>query len=305
MKHFEFIVLTLLVSSSGFAQSIVDEKSPLELISADFGLADGPAWDGKSTLSIPDVKGQKLFRYAPNTGKLQLVSDSIGRISASYFNQGELYLSDNAEGRIAKLSNGNKIALTTPEGEGNNLARPNDLVVDSDGGIYYTLTGQSRVMYRSPYGEMSIAFAEINTPNGLILSPGGRVLYVSSYRPKKIWSYQIDSPGKTSQGAEFAAMDDGETPGADGMAIDRAGNVYCAGATDVWIWDNTGKLLTKISCPTRPINCTFGDSDMRSLYITGFGGLYRQRMHTYGKPPEPSRVKSEPVSTTIPSTEWA
>ena len=82
-------------------------------------------------------------------------------------------------------------------------------------------------------------------------------------------------------------MDDGDAKGADGMCIDRAGNVYCAGATAIWIWNPKGELLDKIETPERPINCCFGDQDMRSLYITGFGGLYKQRMHAYGLPPVP------------------
>jgi gluconolactonase len=291
MNHVCFTALVFVLHSSVFAQNIIDSKSPLELISADFELADGPAWDGRYSLLIPDVKGQKLYRYLPKTKKLQLMNKTIGRISASYFSHGELYLSDNAEGRIAKLSNGKKVALTEPQGEGKDLARPNDLVVDSGGGVYFTLTRQSRVMYRSANGELSVAVSDINSPNGLTLSPSGKTLYVASYRPKKIWAYDVKPGGKTQNGKVFSTMDDGDAPGADGMTIDRSGNVYCAGAMDVWIWNSKGKLLTKIKCPTRPINCTFGDADMRSLYITGFGGLYRQRMNVYGKPPEPARVK--------------
>lgn len=289
------------------AQDVVDRKSPLELISADFELADGPAWVGNWALMFPDVKAQKLYRYIPKTGKVQVVNDSIGRISAAFYNQGELFLSDNAAGQICKFSLGKKVALTKPEGEGKDLARPNDLVVDSEGGIYYTLTKQGRVMYRSPSGQLSVAGAEINSPNGITISPNGKVLYVSAYRPKQIWAYSVDRPGHTAKGTLFASMDDGEALGADGMTIDRAGNVYCAGANDIWIWNTTGKLVSKIKCPTRPINCAFGDADMRSLYITGFGGLYRQRMNIYGKPAEPARAKiPQPKSatqTTRPSTE--
>ncbi|MFK7778776.1 MAG: alpha/beta hydrolase fold domain-containing protein, partial [Gimesia sp.] len=98
----------------------------------------------------------------------------------------------------------------------------------------------------------------------------------------------------------------GPDKGADGMTVDRAGNVYCAGPTDIWIWNPDGKLLAKIKTPTRPINCAFGDSDLRSLYITAFGGLYRQRMNAYGCLPElPLSEKSKNPkrpSTSIPNT---
>jgi len=86
-------------------------------------------------------------------------------------------------------------------------------------------------------------------------------------------------------------MDDGTAPGADGMCIDAAGNVYCAGASDVWIWSPKGELLTKLHTPTRPINCAFGDEDLKTLYVTCFSGLYSQRMKVAGHPAVPAASK--------------
>lgn len=278
--------LTILLSLPAIvtAQSIVDPDSPLELISDKFELADGPAWNGWS-LDFPDVKAGKLYRYNVRTKKTQVLSADAGRISASYFSHGRLFLSNNGEGRIAEFANGKSTPLTEPEGSGKDLARPNDLVVDVHGGIYWTLTRQGRVMYRAADGKVTTAVEKIATPNGITLSPDGSTLYVAAYVPKEIWKYDVVMPGVTSNGSRLATMDDGDAKGADGMTIDRAGNVYCAGATDIWIWSPSGKLLHKIACPTRPINCTFGDQDLMSLYITGFGGLYRQRMKAYGVPP--------------------
>lgn len=288
-------LLVSLLGESGVAVagSVVDESSPLETIATNFGLVDGPSWDGSWSLYFPDVKGQKLYRYIPKEKKVQVVLEDAGRISASYFSHGALYLSDNAEGRMARLSLGKKEYLTEAEGSGKELARPNDLVVDGDGGIYFTLTKQGRVMYRRPDGKLIVAVPEVVTPNGITMSPDGATLYVAEYRPKKIQAYDVQPDGTAVKGREFAVMNDGEALGADGMTIDRAGNVYCAGATDIWIWSPSGKRLTKIACPTRPINCAFGDSDSRSLYITGFGGLYRQRMTAYGVQPEPARNQND------------
>jgi gluconolactonase len=277
------------IARVSLAESIVDESSSLEVIATEFGLADGPAWDGLSSLFFPDVKGEKLYRYFPNEKKVEVVLEDAGRISASYFSHGTLYLSDNAAGRMARLSKGKKEYLTEAEGSGKTLARPNDLVVDSSGGIYFTLTKQGRVMYRRPNGKLIVAVPTVESPNGITMSPDGSTLYVAEYRPKKIQAYDIQADGTATKRREFAAMDDGEALGADGMTIDRSRNVYCAGATDIWIWSPSGKLLGKIACPTRPINCAFGDSDSRSLYITAFGGLYRQRMNVSGTRPEPVR----------------
>lgn len=280
-------IVLLSFAGPGQAQSIVDESVPLETISTEFMMCDGPAWDG-SSLFVPDVKGGKLYRYRPGPKKLQVELNDAGRISATYFNHGRLFLSDNGESCISWLNRSEKVRLGGHDKEAKPPVRPNDLVVDNGGGIYYTLTGQGKVMYLGPDGKQAVAVELIDTPNGLILSPDERTLYVSSYAPKKIWAYEVHSPGTVSAGRMFTAMDDGPDKGADGMTIDRAGNVYCAGPQHVWVWSPAGKLITKIETPTRPINCTFGDSDMHSLYITGLGGLYRQQMHISGKSSHPS-----------------
>jgi gluconolactonase len=267
------------------AGDLVDSSAVLETVRADFGLADGPAWDGAGTLYVPDVKGGTLSAYRPDSDEWRVVLPEAGRISASYFAHGRLYLSDNGESGIAVLSDGRKQTLVSNDAQAKPPRRPNDLVVDAGGGVYYTLTGTNEVMYVTADKEQRKAVSGIETPNGIILSPDGLRLYVSAYSPKQIWMYEVTAPGTLAEGTPLATMDDGEAKGADGMAIDAAGNVYCAGASDVWIWSPEGQLLEKIRTPERPINCTFGDVDLKTLYITGFGGLWKQRMRVAGLPP--------------------
>jgi len=276
----------------------------LEEITTAFGLCDGPSWDGAGSLYVPDVKGQKLYRYWPRGNKMQVLLPDAGRISATFFNHGRLYLSDNGNSSIAWLHDRNKIALQVNDQSARPPQRPNDLVVDHHGGIYYTLTATDQVMYISPEGEQSVAVEEIQTPNGIILSPDEQTLYVASYVPKEIYAYRVATPGVVDRGKKFATMDDGDAKGADGMCVDRAGNIYCAGATDIWIWSPSGKLLDKITPPSRPINCTFGDYDMQSLYITCFSGLYKQRMKISGDSPQPPSDDQTTVTPneTHPST---
>ncbi len=308
MKQLVIILFSVIVLTnfSTAADSIVDTSSPLETIATDFGLADGPAWDGTGNLYFPDVKGGKLYRYTPRTGKVQIFINDAGRISASYFSHGKLFLSDNGASQISVLNGKNKTRIAGQPTDAKPPRRPNDLVVDQQGGIYYTLTGQGEVIWISPEGKQKVAIKDIKTPNGLILSPDGKTLYVAAYVPKEIWAYTVTGKGTVKNGRLFAKMDSGPDKGADGMTVDRAGNVYCAGPSDIWIWNPEGKLLAKIKTPTRPINCAFGDQDMRSLYITGFGGLYRQRMNAYGCVPELSisetNKNSKRPSTSVPKT---
>ena len=161
-------VLTASSSSSVAAEprSIIDESSPLETIATDFGLADGPTWYGWG-LTFPDVKGGKLFRYFPKQKKVVTVHGDIGRISASFYSHGQLFLSDNGNGVISRLNGRDKVQLTPAVGEGKTLEKPNDLVVDQHGGIYFTLTRQNKVMYRNPDGKMTVAVDGVISPNGI------------------------------------------------------------------------------------------------------------------------------------------
>ena len=292
-----FLCANQLVAQS--PATVVDRNSALEHVSAGFVMADGPSWDGWS-LTIPDVKGGELVRYVPKKKTLQTLLPDAGRISASFFNHGRLYLSDNGNGNVAFLDGRKKVVIadfgSLQTAAEKREYRPNDLVVDHHGGIYVTFTPQGKVVYVSPDGQLAFAVESVPTPNGVTLSPDGSTLYVSSVASKQIWAYDIDQPGQLSDQREIAVMDDGPARGADGMAMDRAGNIYCAGPSDIWIWNPAGQLLEKIACPTKPINCTFGDQDMRSLYITAAGGLYRQRMKVSGRGSSPASLDLKPAA---------
>ncbi|MCA8988645.1 MAG: SMP-30/gluconolactonase/LRE family protein [Planctomycetaceae bacterium] len=291
------------ISLTSAAEPVVNRDAPLETIKTDFGLADGPSWTDKNSLYVPDVKGETLYQFWPKADRWATPLQEKVRISASYFNRGQLFVSDNGNSRIAVL-NGNQLeTLVQHDPAAKPAQKPNDLVVDVHGNIYYTLTGPGEVRYLPQGSSESLVVAKLAAPNGIILSPDEATLYVSAYADKQIWSYPLSAPGKAGEGSLFATMDDGPEKGADGMSIDRAGNVYCCGAADVWIWTPAGELIEKINTPTRPINCSFGGSDMNELYITGFGGLYRQAMRISGRSPEPApfaeATESSP-STVLP-----
>lgn len=265
------------------AEDAVTAGSPPQRIAADFGLCDGPAWDGK-TLFVPDVKGATLYNFHPGTSALTKIVENV-RISGTCFRHGRLYVSDNGNARVAALEGHELTTLAVLDDSEKPVNRPNDLVVDQQGGVYVTLTKPNRVVYLTREGAVLTAVEAIESPNGLTLSPDEKRLYVSSYVPKEVWVYDLPQPGMARNGRKFAVMDDGKDLGADGMTIDADGNVYCAGAKAVWVWNSEGKLLTRIQTPARPINCAFGGADLKTLYITCFDGLYQQAMNVSGLSP--------------------
>ena len=268
--------------------SPVDRAEPLTVVSDDFGLADGPSWQGWY-LTVPDPKAQVLKRFIIKQNKWNVLAQEK-RFSASFFNHGKSYFADHGEGAIRCLDQNNQWTLIHQEDLSKDKRRkPNDLVVDRLGGVYFTLTGPGEVVYVSPQGEAQTVASGVQTPNGLILSPDEKSLYVSEYVPKKILSFRVGKNGVLNAKKLFAKMDDGQPDlkGADGMCVDRAGNVYCAGPKDIWIWNSKGKLLDKIVCPERAVNCAFGGTQLRDLYLTGFGGVHVQRMKVSGVPSQP------------------
>ncbi len=273
-----------------------------------FGLADGPAWDGWA-LTVADPKAEKAERYVPSQ-KAWLAGPKKGRkFSASFYNHGRLYYSDNAGGKIfyREERSQDEVQVSAEDLAQDKTRRPNDLTVDRSGGVYYTLTRAGQVVYVPSGGELRVVADDAETANGLILSPDESILYVAEYVPKNILAYDVGPDGSLSNRRVFAKMDDGQPDlkGADGMSIDRAGNVYCAGPEDIWVWAPDGQLLDRIAVPERPINCTFGGTDLRDLYISGFGGLYLQRMRISGVSPQPpaqwhpEKAKSQP-SVAVP-----
>ena len=288
LKLSSFIFLTLSSAVRLFGDSPVDRSVPLSLVSDDFGLADGPSWQGWY-LTVPDPKAQVVKRFIIKQNKWNILAKEK-RFSASFFNHGKSYFADHGRGAIRCLDQNNNGSMLYQEDLAQDKHRkPNDLVVDRSGGVYFTLTGPGEVVYVSPQGKAQIVASEVQTPNGLILSPDEKTLYVSEYVPKKILSFKVGKNGALKANKLFAEMDDGQPDlkGADGMCVDRAGNVYCAGPKDIWIWDSKGKLIDKIVCPERAVNCTFGGTHLRDLYLTGFGGVHVQRMKVSGVPAQP------------------
>ena len=230
--------------------SPVDSEGALMRVGDSFGLPDGPAWDDVGELVVSDVKGQAVRCYDPAKKSWQDVSMEPARYSGFFIQLGKLYAADNGNGVVrvfserkpGKVSAAETFSLGEPDKKGK-PPRPNDLVVDHQGAVYVTVTGRNEVVCIQPDGTTGVATTGVISPNGITMSSDGKTLYVASYKPKTIEKFPVVSPGVLGDQQRFAAMDDGDAPGADGMTIDQEGNVYCAGATAVWVWDSAGHLL--------------------------------------------------------------
>jgi gluconolactonase len=122
------------------------------------------------------------------------------------------------------------------------------------------------------------AIARIKTrPNGVALSPDGRILYVANTDERNIRAYDLDRDGKAS-GERVVIAD--LPAGPDGIRTDAKGNVYIT-ARGVVVYSPQGRLLGRIAVPVNPRNLAFGDSDLRTLYMVG-NSIFRVRLDIPG-----------------------
>ncbi|MEO1526839.1 MAG: SMP-30/gluconolactonase/LRE family protein [Planctomycetota bacterium] len=280
---------------------LFDEGAKLSLVSADFQLVDGAAWDGANRLFVPDVKAKKFFQL--DMKKLEKAPKQLEvdfAVSGTCYQLGQLYLADNRGARIAIWNQNRVETLAQFEKD----ERPNDLAVDAAGNVYTTITSKGIVRRVSPNGEHSILVGDLERPNGIALSPSGNELFVSSFSTGVIYRIEIGD-AETSQAEKLAQLPEtADGFRGDGMCVDRAGNLYITGADAVHVFSPDGASLTSIKTPHRPINTIIAGADSRTLFVSTFGGLYAMPLNRYGVSPNRPTTgnASSPTSTVLPPT---
>jgi gluconolactonase len=179
---------------------------------------------------------------------------------------------------------------------GRRLNRPNDVVVKSDGSIYFTDPGLGRIeseldfcgVYRvSPdLGSLHVLVWDFVVPNGLAFSPDERILYVNDSRRGHIRAFDVEPTGLLAMATDrvFATLQDDRIGVPDGMKVDVEGNVYCTGPGGIWIFNRTGTHLGTIATGAQTTNVAWGDADWSTLYFTTWSTLGRIRMNIPGIP---------------------
>jgi sugar lactone lactonase YvrE len=141
-------------------------------------------------------------------------------------------------------------------------------------------------VYRvAPNGTISLVDRDMEKPNGVALSPDEKRLYVSDTMSSLVRVFDVNADGSTTNGRLFTQTTIGGGGGnGDGIAIDNAGNVYVTTAAGVKVFDPSAKYLGVIKVAEEPSNVSFGDADLRTLYITAQKGLYRAKLQIPGIP---------------------
>lgn len=261
----------------------------IERVAAGYKFTEGPVWSREGYLLFSDVPQELIVRWTPGKGASVFRERSNGANGNAFDPQGRLYSCESRTRRVVRMDRKGNIEVLAERYQGKRLNAPNDIVVRRDGHVYFTdpafgAQQEGReldfygVYHITPKGELELVARPQGRPNGIALSPDGKILYVANSDERNVRAYDLDRQGRASNERIVVAGIEGVP---DGMKVDEKGNLYVA-ARGIAIYTPQGKLITTIELPETPSNCAFGDPDFGALYVTARSSVYRIRLDVKG-----------------------
>jgi gluconolactonase len=310
--------------------TVVAPDAKVELVKGGFGFTEGPVWmtEGNSGyLLFTDIPGNVVWKLTPD-GKASVYLDNVGYqgpevwrwggIQNNGFDrndprfeefpmigadgltvdrQGRLILATFAGRLLMRIEKDGKRIVLADSYQGHRFGGPNDVVVKSDGAIYFTDTyGAFRQREKDPRkeldftgvymwkdGKLTLLVNDMPMVNGLAFSPDEKYLYVNGSRDNYVNRYEVKPDGTLANGKLFIDLSKETERGVtDGLRVDTKGNLYETGPGGVWIISPEGKHIGTIRAPEQATNVGFGDPDKKTLYIAARTGIYKIRVLTPG-----------------------
>lgn len=250
---------------------------------------EGPVWLGDRLL-FSDIDGNIIRQLVPPSTITTFRMPSGNSNGLAVDAQGRLLACEHGNHRVSRTLAGGTLSDVATSFGGTRLNSPNDVIARSDGNLYFTdpdyaaLPGDRQptqgVFRVSPTGTLTRIAMYSTQPNGIALSPDEATLYVADASARLVRKFAVAGDGST--GAAQLFVNTANTP--DGMAMDDAGNLFVSTQAGVQVFAPSGTMWGTITVPEQPANCTFGDADRRTLYITARTRLYRVRLVGPGKP---------------------
>lgn len=275
---------------------ILNDHAQLEKVASGFQFIEGPVWHPSGFLLFSDIPADTLYQWFPNQ-KPQVFRHPTGQANGNTLDRkGQLITAEHERRRVSRTLENGKVVTLAHEYAGKRLNSPNDVVVKSDGSIYFTdppfgiqkeqeELGFYGVYQLKPDGQLKLLTKDLVRPNGLAFSPDEQKLYVNDSQAVHMRVFEVKPDGTLTNGRIFAEMKSDQPGVPDGMKVDVQGNVYSTGPGGVWIFSPEGQLIGKIPVPEFATNLAWGDRDYKTLYITASKSLYRIRLKTVGVSP--------------------
>lgn len=267
-------------------------------MSEQFLFTEGPIWDAAAqSLTFSDIADSKMWRWTEKEGFSVLREHTNKANGNAYDHEGRIVTCEHATSRIVRTgSDGSGYEILASHYLGKELNAPNDVVVRSDGAIYFsdpyfgrkpTWIGVGRplqldfqgVFQLDPQtGELRPASKEFVSPNGLCFSADEKLMYVADTPVHKIFCFDVDARGNLINKRIFADTTYQGEGGADGLKLGPGGTVFCAAQGGLHIYAGDGTRLGVIRTPKTTANFCFGGPDRKSIFLTAQSSVYRMRL---------------------------
>lgn len=298
-KNYGFIltaVLFLCCVNIFYSQSPIPPGAKLEQIATGILQPEGPVWKDGAGLLFSDIKAACIYLWSPLTNSVsKYIAKSDSSNGLTFDKQGRLILTQMGKRRVSRQEPDGTITPLATIYLGKKFNSPNDVVVKSDGAIFFTdpdfnvpqnaareiiingKTVKGIYRYNPKSGQVQLLDATFNLPNGICFSPDEKKLYVNESQEVKIYAFDVVNDSTLANKTLVYTLP--MSGYADGMKIDSTGNIFCAGPGGVTIVSaRTNSYVDRINISTGASNCAWGDVDRKTLYITSGNSVYRIRL---------------------------
>lgn len=274
---------------------ILASNTQVEKVAEGFKFTEGPVWHPDGFLLFSDIPANTIYKWQSDQ-KTEIFRQPSGKANGNTLDRSQRLIStEHGNRRLSRTEKDGQIVTLASHYQEKRLNSPNDLVVKSDGSIYFTdppfgiEPEQEELGFYGVYrlgtdGTLTLLVKDFVRPNGIAFAPDEKKLYVNDSEQGHIRVFDVKPDGILANGKVFANLKPPSEEGAaDGMKVDIKGNVYSTGAGGVWIFSPSGELLGIIETPEPPANLAWGDKDYQTLYITARHSLYRIRLQIPGE----------------------
>lgn len=294
--------------------ALLDANATVENLGSGFNWSEGPIWvPALGALLFSDVPENRVYRWKDGEG-ISVHLEPSGFTGTQYNGrergsngltldpQNRLTLCQHGDRRVARLAaDGKSFETVVDRFDGGRFNSPNDLCFDRAGNLFFTdppyglpADQKQEIPFQGIFrlgtdGKLTVIGRDMSRPNGIALSPDERTLYVASTDGNEPWvkAYSLNADGSVASSRVFFDGTDlikrtGRRGGFDGLKVDAHGNVWTTGPGGVLIISPEGKHLGSILTGRATANCTFGDADHMTFYITADEALLRVRTKVKG-----------------------
>ncbi|UCH03092.1 MAG: SMP-30/gluconolactonase/LRE family protein [Candidatus Bathyarchaeota archaeon] len=276
---------------------ILPEDSELERLATGFQFTEGPVWNASGGfLLFSDIRANRIYKWSPTNGVTIFREPSGNSNGLTYDKEMRLIICEHSNRRLTRMEKDDASTVLIERFRNKRLNSPNDVVVKSNGMIYFTdppycITPEEQelsfqgVYFIDPKNKKVILLKDdFDRPNGISFSPDETVLYIadSSIKRRHIRAFDVKSDGTIRNNRVFSEIRSDLPGNPDGMKVDIEGNLYVAAAGGLWVFSKNGDHLGTIRTPEQPANCAWGDTDWKSLFITARTSVYRIKLGVSG-----------------------